>query len=127
MKLANIGYEFARIVLVGTNRIFGGVTASQIGASNWPAGRLPDLHRARRVFQCSRVPIRFSLIDRPESLFSRIFSLIDFVGNFARNRCSTGISCLPAACLGAVLREFPEKFPVCREFGWRQVRSVLRR
>jgi hypothetical protein len=49
-----------------------------------------------------------SLIRRKDSLFLHCFSLLICLGKYSKSRCGT-------------------KFPVCREFGWRQVRSALRR
>jgi hypothetical protein len=68
-----------------------------------------------------------SLIGASKSLFWGIFSLITCIGNSPKSRCGMGISCRPTALSGVEFPEFPEKFPVCREFGWRRVRSSLRR
>jgi len=61
------------------------------------------------------------------SLFFEIFSLIICLGNCARNRCSTAVSCVEPGAQGPRIAKFPVKFPVSREFAWRRVRSALRR
>ena len=68
-----------------------------------------------------------SLIPSKNSLFFEIFSLIIRLGNCARNRCSTAVSCIKLGSEGARIAKFPVKFPVSWESGWRRVRSALRR
>jgi hypothetical protein len=72
---------------------------------------------------CSLIPCSWFL----SSLFSKIFSLLSFVGNWPRNRCSTAVSCSEIRFSGPEVAKFPVKFPDSREFLWRRVRSALRR
>ena len=62
-----------------------------------------------------------SLIPSKNSLFFEIFSLIIRLGNCARNRCSTAVSCIKLGSEGARIAKFPVKFPVSWESGWRRV------
>src|ERR1700687_2234089 len=61
------------------------------------------------------------------SLFFKIFSLLNSVGNCSRSRCSTAVTCYEIGSLCPEIAKFPVKFPVSREFQWRRVRSALRR
>jgi len=60
-----------------------------------------------------------SLIPSKNSLFFEILSLIIRLGNCARNRCSTAVSCIKLGSEGARIAKFPVKFPVSWESGWR--------
>ena len=68
-----------------------------------------------------------SLLPLTNCLLFEIFSLLICVGNCAKSRCGTAASCskIVSGSLGIAI--FPVKFPVSREFGWRRVRSALRR
>jgi hypothetical protein len=46
---------------------------------------------------------------------------------FAEKSCGKAVSCSNIVALRPEIVIFPVKFPVCREFGWRPVRSALRR
>src|ERR1700692_3876846 len=61
------------------------------------------------------------------SLLLEIFSLLFCVGNFVKSRGATAVSCSEIASQSLKIAKFPVKFPVNREFAWRQVRSALRR
>jgi len=82
--------------------------------------------RAVRRCRCRTVGFR-SLFAPRNSLISEMFSLIVCAGNCAKNRCGGADSCLEIGPRIPAISVFPAKFPVCREFGWRQVRSPLRR
>ena len=69
----------------------------------------------------------FSLFRFEESLFLEILSLLICAGNCTRCRCGATISCYEIRFQRPETTEFPVKFPVCREFARRQVRSALRR
>src|ERR1700694_4761145 len=68
-----------------------------------------------------------SLIPANNYLLFEIFSLLICVGNCAKSRCGTAVSCYEIVSWGLEIAEFPVKFPVSREFAWRRVRSPLRR
>jgi hypothetical protein len=72
---------------------------------------------------CSLIPCSWFF----GSLFSKIFSLISFAGNWVRNGCSTAVSCSETRSSGSEIGKIPDKFPVSRESAWRRVRSALRR
>jgi hypothetical protein len=68
-----------------------------------------------------------SLLRPTNSLFLKIFSLLVRLGNCSRSGCGTGASCVEISPKRPKIAEFPVKFPVSREFGWRLVRIPLRR
>src|SRR4051795_12421935 len=68
-----------------------------------------------------------SLLPHQNSLIFEMFSLLTRVGNSAKSPCSTGGLPRPNRFWGLKIAKFPVKFPVSREFAWRQVRSALRR
>ena len=80
--------------------------------------------RAASVFSRSR---QNSLFPELISLFLKMLSLLIFVGNFTKEYCSAAVSCSEMRSWGSEIAKFPVKFPVSREFAWRQVRSALRR
>jgi hypothetical protein len=61
------------------------------------------------------------------SLFPQKFSQLICIGNCAKSRCAAAVFCSRFRFYGAKIAQFPVKFPVSREFGWRRVRSTLRR
>ena len=67
-----------------------------------------------------------SLILKMSSLFPEIFSLLICVGKFTKSRCSAAVSLPSLGSQSLKIAKFPVKFPVSREFGWRQARSALR-
>jgi hypothetical protein len=67
-----------------------------------------------------------SLLSRRNSLIIEIFSLLICLGNCWGKRCSAAVSCSGIGSRSPEIAKFPVKFPVSREFGWRQVRSALR-
>jgi len=91
-----------------------------------PANRLEQIaseprghKRARngRLRFCSLIPCSWFF----SSLLSKIFSLLSFVGNWLRNRCSTAVSYSEVRSSGPEIAKFPVKFPDSREFVWRRV------
>jgi hypothetical protein len=68
-----------------------------------------------------------SLIQLTSSLFFEKFSLLICLGNCAKSHCSAVVSSYEIGSLSLKIVKFPVKFPVSREFAWRQVRSALRR
>jgi hypothetical protein len=57
----------------------------------------------------------------------RKVSLLVCLGNCARSHCSAAVSSHKIGSGSLKIAKFPVKFPVSREFAWRQVRSALRR
>ena len=49
------------------------------------------------------------------------------LGNLLKSAYDTVVSCFGIVVLRSEIVIFPVKFPVCREFSWRQVRYALRR
>jgi hypothetical protein len=68
-----------------------------------------------------------SLLPLTNSLLFEIFSLLICIGNCAKSRCGTAVSCSNIVSGSPGIAKFPVKFPVSREFAWRRVRLALRR
>jgi hypothetical protein len=68
-----------------------------------------------------------SLLPLTNCLLFEIFSLLICIGNCAKSRCGTAVSCSNIVFGSPGIAIFPVKFPVSREFAWRRVRSALRR
>jgi hypothetical protein len=64
---------------------------------------------------------------RIDSLFVEKFSLLIHLGKYLRSPCGTAVFGTDDVSPTAKTADFPVKFPVCREFAWRRVRSSLRR
>ena len=68
-----------------------------------------------------------SLIQLISSLFLEKPSLLICSGNCARGHCSAAVSSHEIGSGSFKIAKFPVKFPVSREFTWRQVQSALPR
>jgi hypothetical protein len=60
-------------------------------------------------------------------VFAKKNSLLDGAGNWSKRRRIAAFSGQGSGLQAARIADFPVKFPVCREFARRQVRSPLRR
>ena len=82
----------------------------------------PPSRRARTLRICHEN----SLLSVWNSLLFGKFPLLTCLGNLLKSPCGTAVSCsVTSVCLPKFVI-FPVKFPVCREFARRQVRSALR-
>jgi hypothetical protein len=68
-----------------------------------------------------------SLLSAENSLFVETFSLLIFLGNFAKNHCSTAVYRYEIGSQCPKIAKFPVKFAVSREIARRRARSALRR
>ena len=68
-----------------------------------------------------------SLFLRQNSLFFENFSLLSSLGSCSNNHCGAVVSCSEIGGLGRKAAVFLVKFPVCREFTCRLVRTALGR
>ena len=68
-----------------------------------------------------------SLMPAKISLLIEFFSLLIYIGNFAKNRCGAVLSCLEVVVKSLENAKFPVKFPANREISQRRLRSALRR
>jgi len=73
--------------------------------------------------KCDQIPCS----GQGRTLFFERGSLLIRLGNLARSACGTIIYHQASSAFGPKIAIFAAKFPVCREFARRQVRSALRR
>jgi hypothetical protein len=102
------------------------VLANMEGAKTW-LEMLDYAGNSRFAYLDSPQDDLWSLIANLKSLIVQINSLLVWLGNSLRSRCSTALSDRDFSYQSPRFVKFPVKFPVSREFVGRPVRSALRR
>ena len=87
----------------------------------------PNLYRKTGIFVTGPGDLRIPCCALDETLFAKKNSLLVGAGNWLKRRRTAAFSGQGSGLRAARIAGFPVKFPVCREFARRQVRSALRR